>query len=323
MKRPKVKELREAVASTRRYTYPHRPRTDYYAIARRAALSFLVILITAALLTALYDIGVQVTRSNRSSKISDLVLTLGSYVAVILIGISIMISRRFALSNEYTSIPKRYIPIQSTDVPETLVGFASYQQPAFELISSEYDRVAVISHISQPRHRTQQGWGRPGQSPAFSRFEYDRRTKDCFSLHSKVHHTRTFISAPRSSLPSQPSVSFKTAGPPSKIRPLLNLPYPAIASLNPPTIPETTLSTGPLSIYRPSHSRSSTLSPLGPLIRSGVLPPPIVAVAEAYEQILQRARYGIDEPTEKEYDDMVRYVAVLMGILERIGAVKK
>ncbi|SCZ87376.1 BZ3500_MvSof-1268-A1-R1_Chr2-2g04842 [Microbotryum saponariae] len=257
MKRPKVKELRQAVATTRRYTYPHRPRTDYHAIARRAALLFVVILIIAALLTALYDIGVQVPRSTHSSKISDLVLVLGAYVAVILIGISIMISRRFALSKEYTSIPKGYIPIQSTDVP----------QPAFDLISNEYDRAAVITHISQPRHRTQQGWGRPG------------------TPHENVHFRTSILAT-----------------------------IPAL---------ESTLSSGPLSSYHSTHSRSSPLSPLTPLLKAGVLPPPIVAVAQAYEQILQRARYGVDEPTEKDYDDMVRYVAVLMGMLERIGAVRK
>lgn len=54
-----------------------------WAVLRQIALGLLLLLITAALLASLFDIALQLLRSNRASKISDTIITFGTYVVVV------------------------------------------------------------------------------------------------------------------------------------------------------------------------------------------------------------------------------------------------
>jgi hypothetical protein len=101
------------------------------------ALSFLLVLIVCVLLMALSDIAQQLIESNRASKVSDVVITFGTYVMVvsgrregregpeltlgwrqIVLGLAIIASRRWSVKSALSSIPKGYLPIQRSDVPK-------------------------------------------------------------------------------------------------------------------------------------------------------------------------------------------------------------
>lgn len=63
--------------------------------------------------------------------------------------------------------------------------------------------------------------------------------------------------------------------------------------------------------------RASSLSPLAPLIalRPSPIPEALIPVVDLYEQHLVRAKYGSREPEEEEWDEVVKVVAVLVGVL--------
>lgn len=63
--------------------YPHKILHTIWAVLRQIALGFLVLLIAAALLASLFDIALQLLRSNRASKVSDTIITFGTYVVVV------------------------------------------------------------------------------------------------------------------------------------------------------------------------------------------------------------------------------------------------
>lgn len=69
----------------------------------------------------------------------------------------------------------------------------------------------------------------------------------------------------------------------------------------------------------PLKSRSSPLSPFAPLLSSqpSVIPSALIPLAQLYEKHLQSARYGKDEPTEEVYVEVIKIVAVFVGILGR------
>ncbi|KAI5478298.1 citrate synthase [Pseudohyphozyma bogoriensis] len=66
-----------------------------------------------------------------------------------------------------------------------------------------------------------------------------------------------------------------------------------------------------------STSRASPLSPLS--VRPSPLPEAMRPLADLYEQYLVAAQYGEKEPTEEDYDSVVKIVAVFVGVLR--GAV--
>lgn len=63
--------------------------------------------------------------------------------------------------------------------------------------------------------------------------------------------------------------------------------------------------------------RASALSPLAHLLalRPSPIPEALSPVAELYEHHLVRAQYGAREPDEEEWDEVVKIVAVLVGVL--------
>lgn len=96
-----------------------------------------------------------------------------------MIGLAILIKRAISGRSILSSIPKGYLPIGKSDVPkvselrpaEPFVELTSrllLLQKAYQLISNEYDRASVIAHVSQPKGRRQEGWGRPGSSRLLS-----------------------------------------------------------------------------------------------------------------------------------------------------------
>ncbi|KAK4057530.1 hypothetical protein OIO90_001599 [Microbotryomycetes sp. JL221] len=64
-------------------------------------------------------------------------------------------------------------------------------------------------------------------------------------------------------------------------------------------------------------SRTRPLSPLAALheLDPNPMPDALLPLAELYEQHLQRAKYGQQEPTEQAYDEVVKVVAVVVGVL--------
>ncbi|BGP19148.1 hypothetical protein JCM10213_006506 [Rhodosporidiobolus nylandii] len=132
--------------------YPHKRRRRILPILQNVGTGFLFVLIAVALLTSLVDLGEQFVDSNRSSKVADLATTFGTYVAVIVFSLILIVSRSISNGRALASIPKGYLPTKSADVPKQ----------AYELIQNEYERAAVITKISQPKGRNQAGWGKPG-----------------------------------------------------------------------------------------------------------------------------------------------------------------
>lgn len=63
--------------------YPHRYMRTFWAVIRRISLTILVLLIICVLLSSLFDIALQLLRSNRASKISDVIITFATYVSVV------------------------------------------------------------------------------------------------------------------------------------------------------------------------------------------------------------------------------------------------
>ncbi|GAA6039253.1 hypothetical protein JCM8097_003229 [Rhodosporidiobolus ruineniae] len=132
--------------------YPHRRRRRLLPICQNIGIGALFVLILICLLASLIDLGSSFVESNRVSKVADLATTFGTYVAVIVFSLILILSRSLSNKRAIASIPKGYLPTKSTDVPAK----------AHELIQNEYERAAVITKVSQPKGRNQAGWGRPG-----------------------------------------------------------------------------------------------------------------------------------------------------------------
>jgi len=188
--------------------YPHKLRRGISRFWYPVSLTIIIILLVCAVLVVLYDTGHQLVMSSRQSRISDLFITFGTYVVMALFAVVIIISRVFKFRAFVAAIPKGYIPTKAADVPK----------PAFELISTEYDRTAVIAHLAEPKGRQQEGWGRPG------------------TQHEGVHFRSSILSTRevlRSVLPPLPTNQARSA-PLSPLGPLLALrPSPVPPALNP------------------------------------------------------------------------------------------
>ncbi|GAA5837333.1 hypothetical protein JCM11251_004969 [Rhodosporidiobolus azoricus] len=65
-------------------------------------------------------------------------------------------------------------------------------------------------------------------------------------------------------------------------------------------------------------ARSCPLSPLAPLLalRPSPVPAALRPLAELYEQKLLEAKYGKAEPTEEDWEAVVKVVAVVVGVLQ-------
>ncbi|CUA70518.1 hypothetical protein RSOLAG22IIIB_08933 [Rhizoctonia solani] len=82
----------------------------------------------------------------------NVLIVVGSYVALALISCIIWIRRRRQAVKRLRSIPKAYIPIKDGDVPKHVV----------KLVATEYDRAACIAYVSLPKGAQHPGWGAPG-----------------------------------------------------------------------------------------------------------------------------------------------------------------
>ncbi|KAM0786764.1 hypothetical protein ACM66B_002199 [Microbotryomycetes sp. NB124-2] len=85
---------------------------------------------------------------------------------------------------------------------------------------------------------------------------------------------------------------------------------PVLRSALAPLVPQAHLSD-----YKPP--RTAPLSPLAPLLSLDPSPIPeaLTPLASLYEQHLQMATYGEKEPNEQAYEDVVKTVAVIVGVL--------
>ncbi|CAE6467847.1 unnamed protein product [Rhizoctonia solani] len=82
----------------------------------------------------------------------NVLIVVGSYVALAFISCAIWIRRRRQAAKRLRSIPKAYIPIKDGDVPKHVV----------KLVATEYDRAACIAYVSLPKGAEHPGWGAPG-----------------------------------------------------------------------------------------------------------------------------------------------------------------
>ncbi|KAM0746947.1 hypothetical protein T439DRAFT_329218 [Meredithblackwellia eburnea MCA 4105] len=207
--------------------YEHKRVPFWATFAQNGLIVFLLFITLVCLLAAFYDMAQQLIKSKRLSRVSDVVITFGTWVVILVVGVIIWISRALSLRGTLGSIPRAYVPIKSEDVPAK----------AAELISNEFDRASVIALISRPEGRRMEGWGRPGT-------EYE-------------------------------GIHFRTA--------ILST-IPVLQSL--------------------------------PLPLSSSLPPALHPLADLYDDLLSKAKYGKMEPTEEEYEECVKIVAVFVGVLQ-------
>ncbi|BGP42565.1 hypothetical protein JCM10450v2_006670 [Rhodotorula kratochvilovae] len=255
---PRTFSLQAARTSTGAapHPYPHRRRVRWASVLGSCGTYILLLLTLVALLVGLVDIGHSFIHSNRASKVSDLAITFGTYVAVIVFGLLLVISRTVGNKRAIVAIPKGYLPTKSTDVPKK----------AHELIQNEYERACIITKVSQPYGREQAGWGRPGTS--------------CEGVN--------FRSAILATIPT--------------LRAALVPLFPTHLAHLPSTSP-----------------RSAPLSPLAPLLAlsasSSPVPTALRPLAELYEGVLVRARYAKEEPSERDWAECTKAVAVFVGVL--------
>ncbi|GAA5985314.1 hypothetical protein JCM10908_002617 [Rhodotorula pacifica] len=244
-----------AASSGRPKRYPHRRARRWWNGLRTIGTYFLFLLIFVALLASLVDFGRAIIFSDRTSKVSDLFIAFGSYLAVIVFGFGMVIVRRIANSRAVAAIPQAYVPVQAEDVSKA----------AHELIRNEYDRACLVTRVSQPKGQVQPGWGRPGS--AFEGVHFRS------SILSTVSALRTALEPLFPDPMSQPHIL----------------------------------------------SRSGSLSPLAPLLAlppgESPVPDALRPLADLYEAHLVKAKYAKAEPTEVEWDQVVKAVAVFVGVL--------
>lgn len=63
--------------------FPHRTQRPLSTILYHATLGFLSLLVIACLLASLYDVAQQLVGSTRASKVSDVIITFGTYVVIV------------------------------------------------------------------------------------------------------------------------------------------------------------------------------------------------------------------------------------------------
>ncbi|KAG8717548.1 hypothetical protein FRC09_014099 [Ceratobasidium sp. 395] len=83
----------------------------------------------------------------------NVLIVVGSYVALALISCIIWLSRRRHSAKRLRAIPKAYVPIKDGDAPKHAVRLAA----------TEYDRAAYIAYASLPKGAQHPGWGKPSQ----------------------------------------------------------------------------------------------------------------------------------------------------------------
>ncbi|KAF8593989.1 hypothetical protein BDV93DRAFT_189455 [Ceratobasidium sp. AG-I] len=87
----------------------------------------------------------------------NVLIVVGSYVALALISCIIWLSRRRHSAKRLRGIPKAYVPTKDGDVHKHVV----------KLVATEYDRAACIAYVSLPKGAQHPGWGAPGPSIFF------------------------------------------------------------------------------------------------------------------------------------------------------------
>ncbi|KAG9096461.1 hypothetical protein FS749_008423 [Ceratobasidium sp. UAMH 11750] len=116
----------------------------------------------------------------------NVLIVVGSYVALALISCIIWLSRRRRSAKRLRAIPKAYVPTKDGDVPKHAV----------RLIATEYDRASYIAYASLPKGAQHPGWGRPGTE--FEGISFRREIPATF---------RTVATAAQKLLPSLPAPS--------------------------------------------------------------------------------------------------------------------
>lgn len=156
----------------------------------------------------------------------------------------------------------------------------------------------MIAHISQPKGRTQEGLGRPGALPP----SVAHGVPPVAVAYGSLHHRNQSRERP---FPERNPLDHPR--PPYALSPFLP------SSLTPPTgsVLAPFLPPSPLS------PRAAPLSPLAPLLSltPSPLPEALAPLAELYEHLLVRAKYGKEEPSEEDWDNVVKIVAVFVGVL--------
>lgn len=176
------------------------------------------------------------------------------------------------------------------------------------------------------------GWKLIGCREACSRAHFERvRPRLCAGVHLSAKGTdaggsrETRCVPPPSALsrqllttPSTPGTEYENVRFRSAILstiPVLRTPFPSLPS--PPLTPTPGTVLLPFLPSTPHSPRAAPLSPLAPLLalKPSPLPEALTPLAELYEQYLVRAAYDKVEPREEDWDNVVKIVAVFVGVL--------
>ncbi|KZT56439.1 hypothetical protein CALCODRAFT_497363 [Calocera cornea HHB12733] len=82
----------------------------------------------------------------------DIVIVVGSYIALAIMSALIIINRLWSIRVSLTQIPRAYIPVKEEDAPKAV----------YKLVEAEYVRASLIAYIARPRNKVAPGWGSPG-----------------------------------------------------------------------------------------------------------------------------------------------------------------
>ncbi|QRV90539.1 hypothetical protein RhiJN_18557 [Ceratobasidium sp. AG-Ba] len=113
---------------------------------------FFVLLTGLAVVASGFSIVVQARLTKGPAANWNVLIVVGSYVALALISCIIWLSRRRHSAKRLRAIPKAFMPTKDGDVPKQVV----------RLVANEYDRASYIAYVSLPKGAQHPGWGRPG-----------------------------------------------------------------------------------------------------------------------------------------------------------------
>ncbi|KAG7528235.1 hypothetical protein FFLO_06324 [Filobasidium floriforme] len=181
----------------------------------------------------------------------NIVIIVGLTVGVLVCSVVLILGRLYHVRRVFQSIPKPYIPIKAIDVPNVVAKH----------IMTEYNRTAVIAHLSQPTSTHQEGWGQP--ETQFGGIYFRER-----------------------------------------IRAMYTVILESLDSLTPTS-------------NKPSHrDRRLPKDSFTHLTAHPALPETVKPLLKVFLKQLEAARYARSEPNEKEFENCMKVVALMLGIFD-------
>ncbi|KAG9023063.1 hypothetical protein FS837_006016 [Tulasnella sp. UAMH 9824] len=116
-----------------------------------ATFTLCFILTTVLVAGSCVSIVLQARLASRGVANWNVLIVVGSYLALGIISAIIFLSRRHTGLKRLKTIPKPYVAVKRGDVPK----------PVSDLIAEEYTRACIAAAVSRPTGRTHPGWGAP------------------------------------------------------------------------------------------------------------------------------------------------------------------